>query len=335
MLADPQLCLARAWVLFDSGEFAYVERWAAAAEAADDGRALLEGGRSVAAAVAMLRATLAYVVGDLGSAARMAEEAVALEPDRESPWRAVALATFGSAMYWTGGDTERAVAALEEAVSLARPGVNSLATLRSLGMLAVVSLELGRRDEAVRWVARADEVRERESLEEYPTGVYGLAAKAQLLPPPATSPARWRRASARTCSERAAACAPTCCTRSRSWRASSRRRAARTRRASSCARRARSPRPAAIRASLAPALDDAERRLRGRAEPGPAGRDDLSERELAVLRLLPTRLTFAEIGSELYVSKNTVRTHAQSIYRKLGVDSRADAVAAARRDRLL
>ena len=181
VLADPQLSLARAWVLFDSGEFAYVERWAAAAEAADDGRALLEGGRSVAAAVTMLRATLAYVVGDLGSAARMAEEAVALEPDRESPWRAVALATFGSATYWTGGDTERAVAALEEAVSLARPGVNSLATLRSLGMLAIVSLELGRRDEAARWVERADEVRERESLEEYPTGVYGLAAKAQLL----------------------------------------------------------------------------------------------------------------------------------------------------------
>ena len=87
--------------------------------------------------------------------------------------------------------------------------------------------------------------------------------------------------------------------------------------------------------ALAPALDDAERRVRGRTEPGPADRDDLSERELAVLRLLPTQLTFAEIGSELYVSKNTVRTHAQSIYRKLGVDSRADAVAAARRDRLL
>ena len=54
-----------------------------------------------------------------------------------------------------------------------------------------------------------------------------------------------------------------------------------------------------------------------------------------MLRLLPTQLTFAEIGAELYVSKNTVRTHAQSIYRKLGADSRADAVAAARRDRLL
>ena len=43
VLADPQLSLARAWVLFDSGEFAHVERWAAAAEAADDGRAPARG----------------------------------------------------------------------------------------------------------------------------------------------------------------------------------------------------------------------------------------------------------------------------------------------------
>jgi len=56
---------------------------------------------------------------------------------------------------------------------------------------------------------------------------------------------------------------------------------------------------------------------------------------MAVLRYLPTALTFAEIAAQLFVSKNTVRTHAQSIYRKLGVESRADAVAAARRERLL
>ena len=335
VLADPQLSLARAWVLFDSGEFAHVERWAAAAEAADDGRALLEGGRSVAAAVTMLRATLAYVVGDLGSAARMAEEAVALEPDRESPWRAVALATFGSAMYWTGGDTERAVAALEEAVSLARPGVNSLATLRSLGMLAIISLELGRRDEAARWVERADEVRERESLEEYPTGTYGLAAKAQLLA------AAGDVAGALEASERAHVLGARSGVRpyllyALTVMASI---VATARGAAEARELLREARAVAAACSdpgaLAPALDDAERRVRGRTEPGPADRDDLSERELAVLRLLPTQLTFAEIGSELYVSKNTVRTHAQSIYRKLGVDSRADAVAAARRDRLL
>jgi LuxR family maltose regulon positive regulatory protein len=37
-----------------------------------------------------------------------------------------------------------------------------------------------------------------------------------------------------------------------------------------------------------------------------------------------------EIGNELYVSANTVKTHARSIYRKLDVCSRAEAVAVAR-----
>jgi LuxR family maltose regulon positive regulatory protein len=61
----------------------------------------------------------------------------------------------------------------------------------------------------------------------------------------------------------------------------------------------------------------------------------LSERELAVLRLLPTRLSNREIGRELYVSVNTVRTHVQAIYRKLEVTTRAQAVANARQLGLL
>jgi LuxR family transcriptional regulator, maltose regulon positive regulatory protein len=61
----------------------------------------------------------------------------------------------------------------------------------------------------------------------------------------------------------------------------------------------------------------------------------LTERELAVLRLLPTRLSTREIGRELYVSPNTVRSHVQAIYRKLQVNSRAEAITQARQLRLL
>jgi LuxR family transcriptional regulator, maltose regulon positive regulatory protein len=42
-----------------------------------------------------------------------------------------------------------------------------------------------------------------------------------------------------------------------------------------------------------------------------------------------------EIGSELFVSENTVKTHARSIYRKLDASSRAEAVASARKLELL
>lgn len=59
-------------------------------------------------------------------------------------------------------------------------------------------------------------------------------------------------------------------------------------------------------------------------------RDELSPAERRVLRLLTTGLTQREIAGELYVSLNTVKTHARLIYRKLGVGSRSAAVAAAR-----
>ena len=54
-----------------------------------------------------------------------------------------------------------------------------------------------------------------------------------------------------------------------------------------------------------------------------------SEAELAVLRLLATDLSVREIGAQLFLSPNTVRSHVRSIYRKLGVGSREDAVARA------
>ena len=63
--------------------------------------------------------------------------------------------------------------------------------------------------------------------------------------------------------------------------------------------------------------------------------EDLSERELAVLRLLATELTQREIGEALFVSFNTVKTHVKSIFRKLDVDTRKDAVSRARELSLL
>ncbi len=63
--------------------------------------------------------------------------------------------------------------------------------------------------------------------------------------------------------------------------------------------------------------------------------EQLSERELAVLRYLPSTLSLPEIARELYVSPNTVKTQCSAIYRKLAVTSRKAAVHAARERRLL
>ena len=63
---------------------------------------------------------------------------------------------------------------------------------------------------------------------------------------------------------------------------------------------------------------------------GMAGVSSLTTAELRLLPLLATHLTFAEIGERLYLSKHTVKTQAMSVYRKLGVSSRSQAVQRAR-----
>ena len=61
----------------------------------------------------------------------------------------------------------------------------------------------------------------------------------------------------------------------------------------------------------------------------------LSEKELGVLRFLPTMMPNREIASEMFVSVNTVKTHLKHIYRKLDVTDRRQAVDRARELQLL
>ncbi|HEX5095842.1 MAG TPA: LuxR C-terminal-related transcriptional regulator, partial [Acidimicrobiia bacterium] len=63
--------------------------------------------------------------------------------------------------------------------------------------------------------------------------------------------------------------------------------------------------------------------------------ETLTDRELAVLEYLPTMMSNVEIARQLYVSVNTVKTHLKSVYRKLGVERRRDAVVRARQLELL
>lgn len=67
----------------------------------------------------------------------------------------------------------------------------------------------------------------------------------------------------------------------------------------------------------------------------PLGGETLTTAELRVLRLLPTHLSLQEIADELFVSRNTAKTHSVAIYRKLGVSGRSEAVEAARQSGLL
>jgi DNA-binding NarL/FixJ family response regulator len=75
--------------------------------------------------------------------------------------------------------------------------------------------------------------------------------------------------------------------------------------------------------------------IRRSEAPAPSTGSNLTSRELQVLSLLAEGLARDEIASRLFVSPKTVSAHLEHIFKKLGVHTRAQAVAAAYRDALL
>ena len=65
------------------------------------------------------------------------------------------------------------------------------------------------------------------------------------------------------------------------------------------------------------------------------GASSLAGAELRVLPLLSTHLRLPEIGEQLFLSPHTIKSHAKSIYRKLGASTRSEAVRRAREVGLL
>ena len=73
-------------------------------------------------------------------------------------------------------------------------------------------------------------------------------------------------------------------------------------------------------------LEGLEQRIATRQSRVISPSDTLTEREVAVLHLLGGTLSLREIGQELHLSQNTIKTHTQAIYRKFGVSTRHAAV---------
>jgi LuxR family maltose regulon positive regulatory protein len=88
--------------------------------------------------------------------------------------------------------------------------------------------------------------------------------------------------------------------------------------------------PGVMRARLA----RARAALRRRTEPATV-LEPLTHRELEILRLLQTPMSLAALAAQLYVSLNTVKTHVQAIYRKLGATTRTEAIRIARQQSLI
>jgi LuxR family maltose regulon positive regulatory protein len=324
----PAVLLVRAWVLTLAARHAEADRVLAAAERLPDADAgpLPDGLSSVSATVALIRGLFApRGVGAMLASARRAAE---LEPDPASPWRAVVCWAVGQALYWSGDD-KSAQPWLEEASRQAGPYRRWIVAGLSRALLARIAAARGDLPEAERQARKAVEVIERRGLREAPqiAAVYtalGIVLAQQGRLADALDPLEHGVRLQRTWGSELhlgsglVALAPVV-------GAHGERERERALVAEARAIVERHPDPGI----LAGLLEATERpvappRLRRRGDP------DLSEREITVLRLLTSGLTRREIGQELFVSYHTIHSHTKAIYRKLGVSTRAEAVARAR-----
>jgi LuxR family transcriptional regulator, maltose regulon positive regulatory protein len=318
------LCLTKAWIAVNTGRLDEVAAWIAAAERAGTDEPVLESG------VASLQEVHRYMDGDVERAVRAGRRSV---ERGETPWRPVGCPVLGIALFWSGHAGE-AAAELESAAQTARAAGNHLAVIHASGGLAAIRAEAGDLAAADAAAVAALSLADRRGLSEHwattlARVVHGRALEQRgLIADASDEIARGVELSERGVATVEIAYA-------RLAQAEAHQVGGDPDAAAEAARHARAviercAAPGILRDLLARTERLLHRGSRVRAGDPATGAADLTDRELAVLRLLPGELSQREIGDALYVSLNTVKSHARSIYRKLNVDTRDEAVARAR-----
>jgi LuxR family transcriptional regulator, maltose regulon positive regulatory protein len=330
---DPNICLIKAWLGINLGRLDEVDRWIGAAdelaETSDGGAEMppLESG------VASLQAIHRYMNGSVGAAVKAGRHALDLERGGPpSPWRPVGCPVLGLALHWHGED-ERALTTLGEAVEIAKADANHLAAMHASAGLAAIEYERGHLEEALTHATEARAIAEQQSLGEHWAKSLSLAVRGQVHQQRGElDEADKAIGRAVELAERGVASVEIAYTlmalaelrRQQGLREESVRLHNEAQRAvHACAD------PGILRELLS----RLERRLRltpRKHEHGGPTPEALTDAELEVLRLLRSELSQREIGAELYISLNTVKSHTRSIYRKLGVATREEAVKRAR-----
>jgi ATP/maltotriose-dependent transcriptional regulator MalT len=325
---DARLCLARAWTSFAKGALEEVLPCVETAEAAPVPGPLLDGTTSVASGAATLRASYWLRMGDFGKTVSYAREALALE---HGPWRAISANCLGTAFYWLD-EPAQARQQLEATIEVGRELV-PLVALFAIGLLALLDCDRQDWNAVSRRLHGARQMIDRGGLGEYwmTAGVElagGLASEhhddlagAEIAM--ARSLVLYRRGQAPV--ETANALLHLARVHARQGHDP----VANDEIGEAALLIGSCPDPGPRVERL---LGQARRRARteGRLTRRPAGVEELSDGEVRVLRLLASDLTQREIGAELYLSLNTIKSHTRSIFRKLGAASREQAVARAR-----
>jgi LuxR family maltose regulon positive regulatory protein len=333
VLGDARLCLARGWTALYIGALEAVDRWRLAAEQAPLPGQLYHDVPSVTANAAMLEAVHANVTGDVGTGIEAARRSLSLHPDETTPSFGSASGVLGMCLYDAGRYAE-AARALDQGVQVLRDESWITPLFVGLGCLAAAYADLGEVDRAERAAAEAEHIVGELELGEAPWVARTRLARGKLLELSgdlAAAEAAYSRAVvlARRGGRRLElphALLLLARLKRRQHVHAPARQLAREARAiiESC------PDPGMLGELLA----RTERSLQLARAPSSAPvlpvDLELSERELTILRLLASELSQREIGSKLYISLNTVKGHVRSIFRKLGVATRADAVARGR-----
>ena len=328
IMANPPVAYVAAWIRGYSGATKQgCERWLAVLDDPTWEGELQDGVSSLAFAANLAHAALVF--DDLGRAAAAGRRALELAGPKSEPFWWMAQSALGNALYLSG----RATAARPELEELVRQVPAAAQPVAVVLALAVLSLLAGDRDDdraALALARRAAATADTPGLGAEPRCAIAFAALGRALA------RRGELAEAEEHLQRALA--PVGIDSMAVQRAFALLQLAPV-------RRGRGDLPGALAAveearalverfpdpgSLPALLEQTEQLL----VPPPRRRIEaaapLTDRELVVLRLLPTRLSARAIGGELSVSVHTVRSQIQAIYRKLQASTRSEAVDRAR-----
>jgi ATP/maltotriose-dependent transcriptional regulator MalT len=317
--SDPQLSLAATWVCSYGGDAVGARRYIAAAERGQLDVPSPDGASSLRSSLANIRTILAPA--GIPQMLRDGELVYRSEKQARTRWLASGCRAMGVA-YVLLGRPQEATAALREGVALSRDR-SELAHVNvvCLGYLAFAAAEMNHRRDLQRWAVAATCLADEAHLHETAGGAvaYTAGALAHQQRGDYTEAARELE----------------CVRRLRrhlggvAW--------ANADLALHCAEISLGLGDPAGALEFAQAAGDAlhgypdagalPARLRRLEERIRRGEDSgLTSAELRVLRFLPTHLSLQEIADRLYLARPTVKTHVASIYSKLGVPGRSEAV---------
>ena len=319
----PPLAVFRCWEAVLTGDTAGTERWAAVLDASSFDGAPLDGSASFDSARAMLRAAMCAS----GPEPMMADAAFAVAQESAwSPWRAEALWVLGEAHLLAGQLDEARVVLAEASAAATRTGnVDTIVMCES--ELALLAADRGRWPEAAGRLERALATIDEHRLHDYVTSLLAFAEAARLAVHRGDlTEARRKLTQAMRARPSATYAFPGAAVRLRLQLAKVCFSIAEVVMARQLQREMDdilTHRPEL--GTLTGEVEEFRRVLEARAA-GPTGRAALTPAELRLLPYLQTHLTASGIAERLFVSSHTVKAEVKSIYRKLGVSSRHDAV---------